>query len=114
MLEGPGTAEHPVWSIIYTPAVFGKKHRRVAHRGAKKMESRSIIFGAGIALTMALTAPTIAVGMEMSHGAMNHSAMNHSGMSSGMSGKHMMSKKRMKMHRMMMTHNNKMHGSKNM
>ena len=40
--------------------------------------------------------------------------MNHSGMSSGMSGKHMMSKKRMKMHRMMMTHNNKMHGSKNM
>ena len=35
------------------------------------MERRSIIFGASIALTMALTAPTIAAGMEMNQGGMN-------------------------------------------
>jgi hypothetical protein len=75
------------------------------HTEEPKMERRSIIFGASIALTMALTAPTIAAGMEMNQGGMNHS---------GMSGKQMMSKKRMKMHRMMMTHGNKMHSGKNM
>jgi hypothetical protein len=80
------------------------------HTEEPKMERRSIIFGASIALTMALTAPTIAAGMEMNQGGMNHSGMNHS----GMSGKQMMSKKRMKMHRMMMTHGNKMHSGKNM
>jgi hypothetical protein len=85
------------------------------HTEEPKMERRSIIFGASIALTMALTAPTIAAGMEMNQGGMNHSGMNHSGMNhSGMSGKQMMSKKRMKMHRMMMTHGKKMHSGKNM